>query len=114
MSTYKPDKWCLIGDGKDFWVFGSWAGGFTDVDRWRRSSGLKRVEELEDGELNLHNRSGSIYKAHKNNEGVMTKYCQGVLNNMIEQTNEYCKEKEEDRTFKVWTLEEYMKIPKEE
>ena len=73
MSEYNPDKWSILKfKGKeDTWykVMGSWYGGYLDGDSWRLSSGLERIEES--GEFYLmHNFSGSIYKCHKNMEGM--------------------------------------------
>lgn len=68
-SKYNPDKWVIVGDGTNFKVLGAWSGGYLDGDSWRLSSGLQRVEE--DGDYYLmHNYSGSVYKCHRETEGV--------------------------------------------
>ena len=42
-----PDKWVIIKIGSDsessFKVFGSWAGGYLDGDRWRLNSGITKI-----------------------------------------------------------------------
>jgi len=111
MSEYTPDKWTIVGDGEVFKIFGSWAGGYLDSDNWRLSSGLKSIEENAtdiNGELLMHNHSGSIYKGHRNNEGVISFYNQGVLDNMIEKYN---KIKDDDKPeMRVYKLAEYLEL----
>jgi hypothetical protein len=73
MSEYNPDKWAIVKfKGKDstwYKVIGSWYGGYLHGDSWRLSSGLERIEE--DGDFYLmHNFSGSVYRCHKEVEGM--------------------------------------------
>jgi hypothetical protein len=70
MSRHNPDRWVIVGDGENFKVLGGWSGGYLDGDSWRLSSGLERIEE--DGDYYLmHNYSGSVYKCHKEGEGMI-------------------------------------------
>ena len=73
MSEYNPDKWVILKFKRPtdtfFKVLGSWYGGYLDGDSWRMSSGLERIEEQGDTLL-MHNFSGSVYKVHKNMEGM--------------------------------------------
>ena len=85
-NVYNPERWTIIGDGKNFKVFGSWAGGYLDSDSWRLSSGLQKVEDdPEDKDYYLmHNYSGSIYRGHKKGEGITGGYNYGVLANFLD------------------------------
>ncbi len=66
---HKPDKGIIVKIPQGAKVLGSWSGGYLDGDSWRLSSGLERIEE--DGDYYLmHNYSGSIYKCHKETEGM--------------------------------------------
>ena len=81
-----PDKWVVIKieNTETFYkVFGSWAGGYLDGDRWKLNSGIVSVEE-DDDNYYFTGHSGSCYKCNKNGYGVMTSYSQGVLNDLIE------------------------------
>ena len=71
-DTYRPDRWVIVGTGETFKVFGNWSGGYLDGDSWMLSSGLERVEQDPEDEdyLLMHNRSGSIYRCHKQAEGM--------------------------------------------
>lgn len=67
-----PDKWILIEFNGTYKVLGGWSGGYLDGDSWRLSSGLVKIEDDPDSSAYflMHNVSGSIYKCHKNSEGV--------------------------------------------
>lgn len=71
-NTYSPDRWVIVGTGETFKVFGNWSGGYLDGDSWRLSSGLEKVEQDPEDEdyLLMHNWSGSIYRCHKQAEGM--------------------------------------------
>jgi len=81
-----PDKWVIIKIGSDsesnFKVFGSWAGGYLDGDRWRLNSGITKIEEDQDNYY-FYGWSGSCYQCHKKGYGIMTSYSRGVLDNII-------------------------------
>ena len=103
MSQYTPDKWVILKfkreDGTFYKVLGSWYGGYLNGDSWRLSSGLERIEE--DGDtLLMHNFSGSVYKVHKNANG-MSMLAAGVFENAKE---EGAKNNVE---ISIITLEEY-------
>lgn len=95
-----PDKWIIVTVPQGAKVLGSWSGGYLDGDSWQLSSGLKSIEE--DGDYYLmHNVSGSIYKCHKEMEG-MNLVALGIFNQMqsmsdkvkqitVEEFNETCK-----------------------
>jgi hypothetical protein len=69
MNNYSPNRWIIVGYNNHFKVLGGWSGGYLDGDSWRLSSGLQKIEE--DGDYYLmHNYSGSVYKCHKEAEGV--------------------------------------------
>lgn len=72
MRVYNPDKWVIVGMDNNYKVLGGWSGGYLDGGSWRLSSGLLKIEEdPENSDYYLmHNHSGSIYKCHKNAEGV--------------------------------------------
>lgn len=77
---YTPDKWIIVKVPQGAKVLGSWSGGYLDGDSWRLSSGLESIEE--DGDYYLmHNYSGSIYKCHKEREG-MNMVALGIFNKL--------------------------------
>jgi hypothetical protein len=91
LSSEAPDKWVVleINNGGEtlYKVFGSWAGGYLDGDRWKMNSGIVSLEE-DDDYYYFIGYSGSCYKCHKNGYGVMTSYSQSILDNMIEKVSE--------------------------
>ena len=85
-----PDKWVVLkmSRGGDVYhkIFGSWAGGYLDGDRWKMNSGIVSVEE-DDEYYYFIGYSGSCYKCHKEGYGVMTSYSQSVLDNIIDKAS---------------------------
>ena len=73
MSEYIPDKWQIVHLKMDELdtnkVMGSWYGGFLGSDNWRLSSGITNVIE-HDTYYEVHNESGSVYKCHKEAQGM--------------------------------------------
>ena len=86
-----PDRWVVLelnNKGTTIYkVFGSWAGGYLDGDRWKANSGIVSVEE-DDEYYYFIGYSGSCYKCHKKGYGVMTSYSQSILDNLIDKANE--------------------------
>lgn len=86
-----PDKWVVLklNNGGEilYKVFGSWAGGYLDGDRWKANSGIVSVDE-DDGYYYFIGYSGSCYKCHKKGYGVMTSYSQSILDNLIDKASE--------------------------
>ena len=83
-----PDRWVVVKidnniDKPFYKVFGSWAGGYLDGDRWKLNSGIKSVEYDEDYYYFIGH-SGSCYKCHKKGYGTASSYGEGVLMDMIE------------------------------
>ena len=105
-KEYNPERWEIIGDGKRFKVFGSWAGGYLGSDSWRLSSGLQKIEEdpADKDFYLMHNYSGSIYRCHKKGGGITGGYNYGVLSNFLEKA-------EDAKTF---TVEEFNELYKPE
>jgi hypothetical protein len=98
MSTHNPDRWVIVGDGSNFKVLGGWSGGYLDGDSWRLSSGLERIEE--DGDYYLmHNYSGSVYKCHKNGEGMIM-----IMSGIFSQL------KEQSSTVETYTVDKFNEI----
>ena len=89
--TETPDKWVVLklkNEGTTIYkVFGSWAGGYLDGDRWKVNSGIVSLEE-DDDYYYFIGYSGSCYKCYKKGYGVMTSYSQAVLDNMIDKASE--------------------------
>jgi len=89
--TETPDRWVFLelkNKGTTIYkVFGSWAGGYLDGDRWKANSGVISVEE-DDEYYYFIGYSGSCYKCHKKCYGVMTSYSQSVLDNLIGKASE--------------------------
>lgn len=85
-----PEAWVIIKmtdirEGADcvhYKVFGSWAGGYLDGDRWKMNSGISRVEE-DDMFYYFYGVSGSCYACHKEAYGIKTSYSQEVLDNIL-------------------------------
>ena len=87
-----PDRWVVLkipqtGTTSLYKVFGSWAGGYLDGDRWKANSGVVSLEE-DDDYYYFIGYSGSCYKCHKKGYGVMTSYSQSILDNMIDKADE--------------------------
>ena len=83
-----PERWVILKLPNNYYkVFGTWSGGYLDVDRWKLNSGINKVEQDEDFYYFI-GFSGSCYKCHKNGYGTATSYGLGVLNKIIEQGQE--------------------------
>jgi hypothetical protein len=84
--TETPDKWVVLklnnASETYYKVFGSWAGGYLDGDRWKMNSGIASVEE-DDNYYYFIGYSGSCYKCHKKGYGIMTSYSQSILDNLL-------------------------------
>lgn len=65
-------------------VFGTWAGGYLDGDRWKLNSGISTVEQDADFYYFI-GLSGSCYKCHRKQYGTATSYGLDVLNDILEQ-----------------------------
>jgi len=82
-----PERWVIVKLPNNYYkVFGTWAGGYLDNDRWKLNSGISKVEQ----DKNFYyfiGFSGSCYKCHKKAYGIATSYGLGVLNKRIEQGN---------------------------
>lgn len=92
MSIYTPDGWEMIRyfntneDRDEYYIFGSWSGGYLDSDTWRRNSGVSEIKE-DDEYYYFYGFSGSVYKCHKEHSHIAA-YCTHVLSNMLESTDE--------------------------
>lgn len=79
-----PERWVILKlPNNCYKVFGTWAGGYLDGDRWKLNSGIEKVEQYDDFYYFI-GFSGSCYKCHKNTYGTATSYGLGVLNDIIE------------------------------
>ena len=82
-----PEKWVILKLPNNYYkVFGTWAGGYLDGDRWKLNSGIKEIEQDENFYYFI-GFSGSCYKCHKKSYGTATSYGFNVLNKMIKQGN---------------------------
>jgi hypothetical protein len=80
-----PERWVILKLPNNFYkVFGTWAGGYLDGDRWKLNSGINKVEQDENFYYFI-GFSGSCYKCHKKRYGTATSYGLGILNKIIEQ-----------------------------
>lgn len=82
-----PEMWKVIEvtkpDGESFRkVFGGWRGGYLNGDSWRLNSGISQ-EEFKDNFYFFHGYSGSVYKCHKDAEGVYGTWLRGVFEDII-------------------------------
>ena len=81
--TETPDKWVILElPDNNYKVFGTWAGGYLDGDRWQLNSGIKEVEQ-DDDYYYFTGFSGSCYKCKKKSYGFATSYGESVLNNLL-------------------------------
>ena len=82
-----PERWVILKlPNNKYKVFGTWAGGYLDGDRWKLNSGISEVEQDENFYYFIRF-SGSCYKCHKKGYGTATSYGLGILNKIIEQGN---------------------------
>jgi hypothetical protein len=81
----QPEKWVILKIGDYYKVFGTWAGGYLDGDRWKLNSGIKEVEQDKDFYYFI-GYSGSCYKCYKKAYGTATSYGRGVLYNIIDES----------------------------
>lgn len=74
MTEYSPDKWTLLRftyNGETIVkVLGNWSGSYLWGGSWRLNSGITKVEREGDYYL-FYGNSGSVYKCHKDMEGVV-------------------------------------------
>lgn len=86
--TETPENWVILKllPDNNYKVFGTWAGGYLDSDRWRLNSGIMTVEE-EDDYYYFIGYSGSCYKCHKEGYGTATSYGRGILNDIINKSD---------------------------
>jgi len=110
MSIYNPDRWVIVKITNPktviHKVLGSWSGGYLDSDNWRMSSGLEKIEEEGDYFL-MHSYSGSIYKCHKDGNGLTT--LRSSIYNNIEKQIEIAGEGYKVETISVEEFEEGQK-----
>ena len=88
----KPENWVVVKivatDAKPIYkVFASWFGGYLDGDRWKMNSGIRNVVN-EDDTFHFHGYSGSIYKCQKGAYGTGTSFTSGILDNVMNKTEE--------------------------
>jgi hypothetical protein len=80
-----PERWVILKlPNNCYKVFGTWAGGYLDGDRWKLNSGINKVEQDENFYY-FTGFSGSCYKCHKKGYGIATSCGLGILNKIIEQ-----------------------------
>jgi len=88
--TEIPEKWTILkithNGNTHYKVFGSWAGGYLDGDRWKLNSGISLVEEDENNYY-FYGHSGSCYQCYKNLYGVATSYTLSIMDSLIEKGN---------------------------
>ena len=82
-----PDRWVIVKLPDNYYkVFGTWAGGYLDGDRWKLNSGIEKVQQDENFYYFI-GFSGSCYKCHKKAYGMATSFGLGILNEIIKQGN---------------------------
>lgn len=82
---YQPEGWMLLSskaedNTTDVFVFGSWGDGRDE--RWRRNSGITKVEE-DNEHYYFYGYSGSCYKCAKGAYGKLTPYNHAVYIGML-------------------------------
>ena len=81
-----PKRWVILKLPNCYKVYGTWAGGYLNGDRWKLNSGIEKVQQDKDFYYFI-GFSGSCYKCHKKGYGTATAFGLGVLNKIIEQGN---------------------------
>ena len=82
-----PERWVILKLPNNYYkVFGTWADGYLDGDRWKLNSGISKVEQDENFYYFI-GFSGSCYKCNKKAYGTATSYGHSILNKIIEQGN---------------------------
>lgn len=81
---YFPDKWLVIKietpqqEKGIYKIFASWAGSYTTGDSWKVNSGIKDCVLIHDT-YSFYGHSGSVYKCHKDNYGIIGNYNISIL-----------------------------------
>lgn len=74
MSTYTPDRWKIVKitstEGIHYRIFATWGGSYLDGSSWKLSSGCTGCY-VDSSYFCLPQSSGSLYKIHKNGEGIV-------------------------------------------
>lgn len=79
--TEKPDNWVILKIENEYYkVFASYR------ESWKLNSGIKEVTEDTDYYYFI-GFSGSCYKCKKDSYGTASNYTQGILNNILNNTN---------------------------
>lgn len=109
---YNLDLWRLVRLGKPgnlyYRIFGCWYGGFASGDSWKLSSGVEEDKASFDGDwFTLPQSSGSVYKIHKNNQGL-SGYGRGVIMSFVKEAQD----SNSELTFDVIPEEEALQILK--
>lgn len=78
----EPERWIILRMPEGYKVFGSWAGGYLNGDRWKVNSGIVRVDS-DDDYYYFHGHSGSCYKCHKEAYGTIAFNNKATLANII-------------------------------
>ena len=82
-----PERWVIVKLPNNYYkVFGTWAGGYLDGDRWKLNSGIEKVEQDENFYYFI-GFSGSCYKCHKKGYGTASSLDLDILNKIIKQGN---------------------------
>lgn len=88
-AYYEPDAYqFILVNNSIVKLFSSWSGSYLSGDAYRVNSGTQEIVEKECHYL-VYGYSGSVYKLRKT-AVHMNAYCQGVLNQILE--NEQVKE----------------------
>ena len=77
-----PDRWEMVDFGDPFGVdryavFATWLGGYTTGDNWKRSSPIRKIEEIEASYV-CTTHSGAEYILQKGYEGT-SMWSAGIL-----------------------------------
>ena len=85
-----PESWVIVktkaGENTFYRVFGTWAGGYLESDRWKLNSGIDKVKQDNDYYYFI-GLSGSCYKCHKKTYGTATSFGLGVLNDILKNSD---------------------------
>ncbi len=88
----KCDSWVVLrfkeGDNIFYKVFASWSGGYLSGDSWRLNSGIKSVT-MENGNFIFRGESGSVYICKVGAYGFATNYSRGVLQTIINKSEDF-------------------------